>query len=86
MAETPKLSVEKALNKLRAADAQKSTNTRRTEKMEELDEENQRLRAQRIRLDWHKRHSTCHYEDILRNKLRLIGYWSAVENIQFLRA
>lgn len=60
MAETPKLSVEKALNKLRSDDTQKSANTRRTEKMEALDEEIQRLRAQRIRLDWHKRHSAEH--------------------------
>ena len=35
MAETPKLSVEKALEKLRAADALKSKDARRTEEMDE---------------------------------------------------
>ncbi|WP_458757702.1 hypothetical protein ACSVBT_17325 [Afipia sp. TerB] len=60
MAETPKLSVEKALEKLRAADAQKAASTRRTEQMDALDEEIQRMRAQRLRLDWHKRRPTKH--------------------------
>jgi hypothetical protein len=60
MAETSKLSVEKALEKLRAADAQKSAGARRTEQMDALDEEIQRMRAQRLRLDWHKRRSTEH--------------------------
>ena len=58
MAETPKLSVEKALEKLRAADAPKSKNTRRTEEMEALDDEIKRMRAQRLRLDRHQRRST----------------------------
>jgi flagellar motor switch protein FliM len=58
MAETPKLSVEKALEKLRAADAQKSKDARRTEEMDALDEEIKRLRAQRLRLDRHPRRST----------------------------
>ena len=39
MAETPKLSVEKALEKLRKADAPKSGNARRTEEMDALDDE-----------------------------------------------
>jgi hypothetical protein len=58
MAETPKLSVEKALEKLRAADAPKSKNARRTEEMEALDDEVKRLRAQRLRLERHPRRST----------------------------
>jgi hypothetical protein len=58
MAETPKLSVEKALEKLRAADAPKSKDARRTEEMDALDEEIKRLRAQRLRLDRHPRRST----------------------------
>lgn len=55
MAETPKLSVEKALEKLRAADKPKSKNERHTEEMEALDDEIKRLRAQRLRLDRHQR-------------------------------
>jgi hypothetical protein len=55
MAETPKLSVEKALEKLRAADATKSKNARRTEEMDALDDEIKRMRAQRLRLDRHQR-------------------------------
>ena len=51
MAETRKLSVEKALNKIRADDAQKSRSTRRDEKMDALDEEIKRMRAQRLRLE-----------------------------------
>lgn len=58
MAETPKLSVEKALEKLRAADAQKSKNARLTEKTEALEDEMKRLRAQRLRLDRHQRRTT----------------------------
>jgi hypothetical protein len=58
MAETPKLSVEKALEKLRAADASKSKDARRAEEMDALDEEIKRLRAQRLRLDRHPRRST----------------------------
>lgn len=58
MAETPKLSVEKALKKLRTADAPKSKNARRTEEMDALDDEIKRLRAQRLRLDRNQRRST----------------------------
>jgi hypothetical protein len=58
MAETPRLSVEKALEKLRAADAQKSKNAGRTEKTEALEDEIKRLRAQRLRLDRHQRRTT----------------------------
>jgi cell division protein FtsB len=58
MAETPKLSVEKALRKIRAADAQKSKNARLTEKTEALEDEMKRLRAQRLRLDRHQRRTT----------------------------
>jgi hypothetical protein len=58
MAETPKLSVEKALEKLRAADATKSKSAQRTEEMEALDDEIKRMRAQRLRLDRQQRRST----------------------------
>ena len=58
MAETPKLSVEKALEKLRKADARKSKNDRRTEEIEALGDEIKRLRTQRLRLERHPRRST----------------------------
>ena len=50
MAETTKLSVEKALEKLRAND-QKSKGERRSEEMDVLDEDIKRMRAQRLRLE-----------------------------------
>jgi hypothetical protein len=55
MAETPKLSVEKALEKIRSAEAVKSKDARRTEDMDALDDEIKRLRAQRLRLDRQQR-------------------------------
>jgi uncharacterized small protein (DUF1192 family) len=58
MAETTKLSVEKALEKLRGADAPKSKNTRLNEEIDALDEEIKRLRAQRLRLDRQQRRLT----------------------------
>jgi hypothetical protein len=58
MAETPKLSVEKALEKLRRADAPKSKSARHAEKIDALGDEIKRLRAQRLRLDRHQRRST----------------------------
>ena len=57
MAETTKLSVEKALEKLRSADAPKSASARRDEEIEALDEETRRLRAQRLRLERRQRAS-----------------------------
>jgi hypothetical protein len=57
MAETTKLSVEKALNKLREADMRKS-GTRHEEQIDALDEEIKRMRAQRLRLERHQRRST----------------------------
>lgn len=51
MAETTKLSVEKALEKLRKSDQPKSRNDRRDEKADALNEEIRRMRAQRQRLD-----------------------------------
>ena len=48
MAETTKLSVEKALEKLRGADA-KSKDMHRDEKMDALEQEIKRMRAQRLR-------------------------------------
>jgi hypothetical protein len=58
MAETPRLSVEKALQKLRSADAPKSRNARRDEENDALDEEIKRMRAQRLRLERHQQRST----------------------------
>ena len=55
MAETRKLSVEKALNKIRADDAPKSRSERRDKEMDALDEEIKRMRAQRLRLERHQR-------------------------------
>lgn len=46
-----KLSVEKALEKLRKSDQPKSRNDRRDEKADALNEEIRRMRAQRQRLD-----------------------------------
>jgi hypothetical protein len=60
MAETPKLSVEKALEKLRRADAPKSSGERHAEELDALDAEMKRLRAQRLRLDRHQRRPTKH--------------------------
>jgi len=55
MAETTKLSVEKALEKLRSSDSPKSKNARLDEKIDALDEEIKRMRAQRLRLEQHQR-------------------------------
>ena len=51
MAEISKLSVEKALEKLRGKEPSKSKNEQHDEKMNALDEEIKRMRAQRLRLD-----------------------------------
>ena len=58
MAETTKLSVEKALNKLREADTQKTKANRIDLEIDALDEETRRLREQRLRLERHQRRST----------------------------
>jgi hypothetical protein len=55
MADTEKLSVEKALNKIRADDETKSRSDRRDQEMDALDEEIKRMRAQRLRLERHQR-------------------------------
>jgi hypothetical protein len=57
MTETTKLSVAKALEKLREADAPRSRIGRLDDEIEELDEETQRLRAQRLRLERHQARS-----------------------------
>jgi hypothetical protein len=54
MADTTKLSVEKALEKLRRSDLQQSAGARRAEKSAELDEEIRRMRTQRLRLEPHQ--------------------------------
>jgi hypothetical protein len=58
MAETPKLSVEKALEKLRKTDTPKSRNAQRADEIQVLDEERKRLRAQRLRLERPQRRPT----------------------------
>jgi hypothetical protein len=55
MAEINKLSVEKALEKLRASDSPKSKNARLDEKDAQLHEEIKRVREQRLRLERHQR-------------------------------
>ena len=55
MAEIKKLSVEKALDKLRAADAKQSKDTRFDDKIDVLGEEIKRMRTQRLRLERHQR-------------------------------
>jgi len=51
MSGTTKLSVEKALEKLRGSDPPKSKNERLDEKTDALNEDIRRMRAQRSRLD-----------------------------------
>lgn len=51
MAETTKLSVGQALDKLRGTDVQKAKIARLDEKIETLDQETQRLRAARRRIE-----------------------------------
>ena len=55
MPHSRKLSVEKALNKLREADARQSKSTHRDQQNDALDEEIKRMRAQRLRLERHQR-------------------------------
>jgi hypothetical protein len=55
MAEINKLSVEKALQKLRGGDPLKSKNARLDEKDAQLHEEIRRMREQRLRLERHQR-------------------------------
>lgn len=55
MATIKKLSVEKALNKIRADDAPKSRTEKRDEELDALDEDVKRMRAQRLRLERHQR-------------------------------
>jgi hypothetical protein len=54
MAETTKLSIEKALEKLRSGEP-KTKHARHEEKIDVLDEEIKRMRAQRLRLEQRKR-------------------------------
>lgn len=57
MAETSKLSVEKALEKLRGADETKSRSARIDDEIDALDEETRRMRAMRLRLERRQRSS-----------------------------
>jgi len=58
MAETPKLSVEKALERLRGTDAPKSKDARHSEEIDALADEIRRMRAQILRLERHRSGST----------------------------
>ena len=60
MAEIHKLSVEKTLNKLRANDAKQSKDAAFNDKIDVLDEEIGRMRAQRLRLE---RHQGKHHQE-----------------------
>jgi hypothetical protein len=51
MADTPKLSVEKALEKLRKSDRPKSASELHDDKIDALNEETRRMREQRLRLE-----------------------------------
>jgi hypothetical protein len=51
MSKINKLSVEKALDKLRAGDAKRSKDTLLGDKIDALDEEIERMRTQRLRLE-----------------------------------
>jgi hypothetical protein len=55
MAEINKLSVEKALQKLRGSDSPKSKSARLDEEDAQLAEEIKRMREQRLRLERHQR-------------------------------
>ena len=55
MAETTKLSAEKALERLRGSGPPKSKNQQLDEKIAALDDETKRMRAQRLRLERHHR-------------------------------
>jgi hypothetical protein len=55
MAEINKLSVEKALDKLRAGDAKRSKDALFNDSIDALNEEIKRLRAQRLRLNQRQR-------------------------------
>jgi len=55
MAEINKLSVEKALEKMRGSERQQSKKAQLSEKDAALDEELARMRAQRLRLERHQR-------------------------------
>jgi hypothetical protein len=54
MAEINKLSVEKTLNKIRSDDAKQSMEAAFNDKVDVLDEEIGRMRAQRLRLERHQ--------------------------------
>ena len=55
MAKINKLSVEKALDKIRAGDAKQSKDTSFKNKIDTLGEEIERMRTQRLRLEQHQR-------------------------------
>ena len=61
MAEIHKLSVEKTLNKIRGDDAKQSKEAAFNDKIDVLDEEIGRMRAQRLRLE---RHQEKHHQEL----------------------
>ncbi|MGB6351522.1 MAG: hypothetical protein WBG10_16005 [Pseudolabrys sp.] len=62
MAETTKLSVGQALEKLRGADAPKAKMARLDEKIDTLDQETQRLRAMKRRIERDQRAGTTEHD------------------------
>ena len=76
MAEISKLSVEKTLSKIRADDARQSSEAAFNDKIDVLNEEIARMRAQRLRLERHQRkhHQERHATPTARNVIRL-GSW-----------
>jgi hypothetical protein len=61
MVEISKLSIEKALDKLRANDAKQSKEARLDSKIDVIDEEIERMRAQRLRLE--QRQPNCNKDN-----------------------
>lgn len=76
MAETTKLSVGQALEKLRGTDAPKAKIARLEEKIDTLDEETQRLRAMRRRLERRAGSTGCDAQEANARrvtKLKILG-------------
>ena len=78
MAETTKLSVGQALEKLRGTDAPKAKMARLDEKIDTLDEETQRLRAMRRRIERDQRAGSAGHDAQEGNakrftKLKILG-------------
>jgi hypothetical protein len=91
MAETTKLSVGQALDKLRGTDAPKTKMTRLDEKIDTLDEETQRLRAMRRRIERDQRAGSTGRDAQKANtrratKLRILGIIIGIVIVIFVLA